>query len=100
MKIPLFKSKRQWTQGSRARTKRGMMCSADNKLATKWCLLGWLDKNTNTKEHVQAALAMEKCLPNIYKNRSLAVFNDNVSFKDVQKLIEDANRLLAQKFNV
>lgn len=93
MKIPLFKSKSQWTTEVVARDKDGIECSPNSLRAFKWCVIGWLYNNSmRSGKYEEYLTAIRKALPKDVK--TLGEYNDTHTFTEVQNLIKKANKFL------
>lgn len=84
MKIKeLLSDESKWTKGAIARDKDGVQTWSGSPNAYQWCLVGAIHKCYSNSSHIEQILA------NYFKGSSIAVFNDNATFAEIRKVIEE-----------
>ncbi len=89
----LLSDKSKWTQGYLALNSFNRKVEAESKAACKWCLAGAVEKvcGYDIYRKLTVIKKLKKSIKNIFNYEcSISVFNDNVTFTDVRKVIEDA----------
>jgi len=87
MKVKKFLTKRRWTKGAVALTKRGRTCSTSCRWATKFCLIGAVRKCYHELEERRNVLSRIAAALN--NTNGIAGFNDHPSttFEQVKALV-------------
>lgn len=92
MKIKeLLNTRKRWTQGTYAKTARGMRVPPTSLFAVKWCLLGAAQHcYPDQAERSKALEAIRELLPEDCRGQ-VDQFNDSTTFPKVKALLKKAN---------